>query len=56
MKTPVICKEVIITTIERRGEGTSESPVRIITQVWDKDGTLIAEHDPFGKDPEKRFY
>jgi hypothetical protein len=47
MKTDVICKEVIITDLTTRGEGISYSPIRRITQVWDKDGVLIAEHDPF---------
>lgn len=44
--TDVICKEVIITTLERRGKGEQHSPIRRITQVYDKDGNLIAEHDP----------
>lgn len=42
----VFCKEVIISTIKRRGLGTELSPVRIITEVYEKDGTLIAEKDP----------
>ena len=42
----VFCKEMIISTISRRGNGTKLSPIRIITQVFEKDGTLIAEHDP----------
>lgn len=42
----VICKEVVITTLARRGLGVKFSPCRRITQVYDKDGTLIAEHDP----------
>lgn len=42
-----ICKEVIITDIATRGEGIPYSPIRRITQVWDKDGCLIAENDPF---------
>ena len=41
----VICKEVIISTIARRGNGTT-TPIRVITQVFEKDGTLIAEYDP----------
>lgn len=42
----VVCKELIVSTIARRGKGTVHSPVRVITQVFEKDGTLIAEHDP----------
>lgn len=42
----VFCKEVIISTIRRRGQGVEHSPIRIITEVYEKDGTLIAEHDP----------
>jgi predicted ATPase len=39
--------EVIKTTLTRRGNGTSEkSPIRVITQYWSKEGTLLAEHDP----------
>lgn len=41
------CKEVIISRILRRGTGKDENdPIRIITQVFEKDGTLIAESDP----------
>lgn len=43
----VICKEVIITTLKRRGEGTKASPIRTVTEVYEKDGTLIAEKDSF---------
>jgi hypothetical protein len=43
----VVCKELIVTTLARRGKGVKHSPVRVITQVYDKDGELIAESDPF---------
>jgi hypothetical protein len=36
---------VIQTTLARRGNG-QDTPIRIITQYWDKDGTLLAEVDP----------
>lgn len=40
-------KEFIICTKTRRGKGVSPlSPVRIITEVFDFDGNLIAENDP----------
>lgn len=42
----VICKELIVSTLSRRGEGVKHSPIRIITEVFEKDGTLIAEYDP----------
>jgi len=42
----VICKELIVSTIARRGTGERHSPIRVITQVFEKDGTLIAENDP----------
>ena len=47
MSVEVECKEVIITSLLRRGKGIEGSPVRCITQVYTKDGELIAEHDPF---------
>lgn len=40
-----ICKELVLVNMARRGDG-KETPVRIITQVFEKDGTLIAEKDP----------
>jgi hypothetical protein len=42
----VICKEVIISTLKRRGTGIEHSPIRIITEVYEKDGAKIAEYDP----------
>lgn len=44
MTPEVICKEVIVTTLLRRGDGKA-TPIRCITQVYEKDGTLIAERD-----------
>lgn len=47
MKEDIQCREVIVSRIARRGLGRDLSdPLRIITQVFEKDGTLIAEHDP----------
>lgn len=37
---------VIETTMTRRGNGTKESPCRIITQYWTLKGELLAEVDP----------
>jgi hypothetical protein len=39
-------KEVIIITLRTRGKGVEGDPVRRITEVFDKDGTKIAEFDP----------
>lgn len=41
--------EVIETTLTRRGNGR-DTPIRIITQYWAKDGTLLAERDPYPDD------
>ena len=41
-----IQETVIIATIKRRGKGTEDDPIRIITQVFDLKGNLIAETDP----------
>ena len=38
--------QVIKTTLEIRGAGSDDSPLRIITQYWDFDGNLLAEVDP----------
>jgi hypothetical protein len=38
--------QVIRTTLLRRGKGIEGDPVRIITQYWLMDGTLLFEHDP----------
>lgn len=46
----VVCKEVIISTIKRRGAGTDNGPIRFITEVFEKDGTFIAEYDPCASD------
>ena len=45
----IVCKEVIVTDLELRGNGEAEAPYRRITQVYEKDGTLIAENDPISK-------
>lgn len=36
----------VIKTESMRGEGTQEDLCRIVTQYWDFDGNLLAEHDP----------
>lgn len=42
--------ECIITTLARRGSGEKDSPVRPVTQVWERaengDCFLLAESDP----------
>ena len=37
--------EVIVTTLTRKGDGKN-TRMRIVTQVWSKEGKLIAENDP----------
>lgn len=37
--------QVIETTLLRRGKGTVDSPIRLITQYWTFDGKLLAEVD-----------
>ncbi len=49
----VTIEEVIITRLTRRGNG-KDTPIRIITEIWSKNGDKIAETDPcpeyIGKD------
>lgn len=42
-KTKII--EVIYTT-EKLGLGTENGPIRLVTQLWSKEGNLIAQYDP----------
>lgn len=42
----VSVKKVIISHQSRRGDG-NKTPIRVITQVFDFKGNLIAEKDPF---------
>jgi len=42
-------KEVIVCTKARRGNGNAKhSPIRVITEIFNLNGGLIAEHDPAG--------
>lgn len=41
--------EVIETTLTRRGKGSGNDPVRVITQYWSLDGKLLAEVDPINQ-------
>ncbi len=46
-------EEVIICKKERRGSGKDEaSPIRIITQVYNRSGMLIGEDDPYSTNVE----
>jgi hypothetical protein len=45
-ETSVQTRMVIETKLEKRGAGTAEDPIRIITQYWSLDGELLAERDP----------
>ena len=44
--------QVIRTTLQLRGKGTSKEPYRRITQYWDMKGNLLVEDDPFIKEGE----
>ena len=39
-------KEVIVCNRTTKGTGVKHSPIRLVTQVFEKDGRMIAEHDP----------
>jgi len=43
-----ICRviQVIQTTLEKRGDGSTENPQRNVTQYYGIDGKLLAEIDP----------
>lgn len=46
----------VITVIETqslRGNGTKEDNCRVVTQYWDFDGNLLAEHDPCIKEKKE---
>ncbi len=38
----------VIETTEKRGTGTKKDPVRMVYQLWTKEGDLIFERDPCG--------
>jgi len=44
----------LIYTQKNGGNGTVESPYRMITQLFTKDGELVAENDPCGKHPDSK--
>lgn len=47
MDPDVYTAEVVITRLTKRGVGVNDSPIRLITEVWTKDGVKIAESDPW---------
>lgn len=42
------CREYIYTNDKTRGKGTEKSPYRVLAQVFDKEGNLLAENDNSG--------
>lgn len=38
----------LIETEDRRGTGTDKDPMRLVSQLWTKDGQLVAEYDVCG--------
>jgi len=39
----------VIETHEKRGTGAGDDPIRLVYQLWTKDGFLIFEEDPLEK-------
>lgn len=48
-KGDVWVQEVIITILTLRGKGTEDNPYRRVTEIWELDGTKIAEIDTEGE-------
>lgn len=44
--------QVVRTTLERRGRGVENDPIRRVTQYWSIDGQLLAEDDPHKPEPK----
>lgn len=38
--------KIVIITKKLVGEGTEQSPVRLLTQIWDINGKLLASSEP----------
>lgn len=47
MGTRIECKEVIVSRLKTVGDGSDLNPFREVVQVFEKDGSLIAEKDGF---------
>ena len=47
MGTRIECKEVIVSRLKTVGDGSDLNPFREVVQVFEKDGSLIAEKDNF---------
>ena len=46
----------VIETISLRGNGTDSDPLRAVKQIWNFNGDLIAENDPFiGEESQESF-
>lgn len=41
----VSIQEFIVTYLQRRGDGIND-PIRVVPQIWTKEGELVAEWDP----------
>ena len=47
LETPRSVRVVEVVRVEAaRGKGIPGDPIRVVTQFWDFDGNLLAEHDP----------
>ena len=51
--------KTVIVTQKLIGDGTAESPMRHLTQIWDTDGKLLASSEPLNQqgavDPAFRY-
>lgn len=50
----IFVTEVIICNKKRRGDGIDD-PIRIITEIFTKEGTLIADNDPLIQHPDSAY-
>lgn len=44
----VLAQELIVCRLATKGKGVQGSPLRRLTQIYSKDGQLVAENDPLG--------
>lgn len=47
--TDIRCEEVIISNLRKIGKGVKEDPIRRVTEVFTKEGELIASNDHYVK-------
>ena len=47
--------ELILVEERRKGKGVTEDPIRICSQLFTKEGALVAENDPYTEEKELLF-